>query len=736
MGNYGLGNNNESITFTQIPNFTNTMEISAGDAYTAIAKQDGTVWGFGDINQGDENFESQTNSNIPVQIGAENFKIEPKKATMYINDTEDLIQGLEIKEFNLFYTRQKSQEDYEWETSNEAAVEVENGNLTAKAVGVATITATDKITGTKKQIERIVINHETDRIEKLSINTHNADIEEECKYKIVIEEKDKNGQLTITTKDKTDKISLDKTNWSSNGTLTETLDIQDKETEMPFYIQTQNGTVIEYLLTIYVKSNDTSLEYIKVNGLNAIKQEDGTYYIHIDALGEVVSINAKATEQNANVRIESENYEKQETTKTKLIDAKETNVNIFVKAEDGTVQKYTLLVSGLPDDATLAKVIINGEQARYIEGQNKYQIRLSADIYNIEAIATDSLAKISINEKDPEASSQRLIITKTADKTVVKIKVTAQNRIDTGEYTLEITQKSNDNTLSYITVNGKNAKEQPDGSYRAEVSETVQTAEIKIGATDELAIVYLDGETENRNNITVIKTLIEEETIYEIKVVAENGQEAKYLLTIKKLSANTNIEKIEVTTTKETIDEETGAPLALKTTEEATMQEDGNYYLKINREEEAKVKVTLEDKKASVKIESSDFKQGTNTKEVATMAEKTEVQIQVKAEDGTIRECLLILDKKLNDAELKEIISDDIQKQEKGIIYVDENLDKANIIFVTNSEFASIKLLEEENFEPKQMTREIELNKALAEGEERQIIVVIQAEDGSRDGLG
>jgi len=182
-GGLGNGTTNESLTFTQIPQFTEAMEISAGNAYTVVAKQDGTVWGFGDINQGDENFESQTKGLTPVQIGAENFKIEPKKKTMYVNDTEDLLLALEIKEFNLFYTRTKTAADYTWESSNENAVIVQNGGLIAKDVGNATIIATDNITGTKKQIERIVLNHEKDRIEEISINTKQAELLEECKYK-------------------------------------------------------------------------------------------------------------------------------------------------------------------------------------------------------------------------------------------------------------------------------------------------------------------------------------------------------------------------------------------------------------------------------------------------------------------------------------------------------------------------------------------------------------------------
>jgi len=142
---------------------------------------------------------------------------------------------------------------------------------------------------------------------------------------------------------------------------------------MPFYIQTQNGTIIEYKLTIYIMSNDTSLEHIKINGINASKMLDGTYYVHIDALGEEVEINAKATDPNANIRIDSEIYENQETTKNKLIDAKETIVYIYVKAEDGkqTVAKYLEQVSKEVGTAVSIKKFIRFETGEGIEKKSE-----------------------------------------------------------------------------------------------------------------------------------------------------------------------------------------------------------------------------------------------------------------------------------------------------------------------------------------------------------------------------
>ncbi len=492
-GNLGNGNYDESLTFIQIPNFEDVMEISAGNSYTAIAKQDGTVWGFGDYNHGDEMFESQTNSNTPVQIGSENFKIEPKKAVIYVNDTEDLIKGLEIKEFNLFYTREKSVDDYIWKTSDEETVTVQSGILDAKKAGTVKITATDKITGTAKEIERVVVNHDKDRIEKISINTKEAEILEECKYKIVVEEKDKAGLLTIITKDKTDKVSLDRTNWSPNGILIETLDITEKETVLPFYVQTQNGTVIEYMLTIYIQSHDTNLEFIKVEGFEAVKKDEGIYGIHLEAVGREVEINAKTVDSNAKVRIETAVYEIQETTGKVLINAKETVVYIYVQAEDGYIQKYKLLISGLSDDVNIAEITVNGEKARYIDGENRYEIRCKDDEYELEVTLSDILASMKLGSNAEAIGIDKINVSKAGEKTIVEVTVTSQSKLVTQKYEIIITEKSSNANLDSLKVNEKQVMPELDGSYYIGLPNNTEKIEVEAIAEDIAALTAIEG---------------------------------------------------------------------------------------------------------------------------------------------------------------------------------------------------------------------------------------------------
>ena len=49
-----------------------------------------------------------------------------------------------------------------------------------------------------------------------------------------------------------------------------------------------------------------------------------------------------------------------ETEKEINITAKQTEVKIKVKAEDGSTKTHKLIIEGLPDDTTIKEVIING----------------------------------------------------------------------------------------------------------------------------------------------------------------------------------------------------------------------------------------------------------------------------------------------------------------------------------------------------------------------------------------
>ncbi len=249
----------------------------------------------------------------------------------------------------------------------------------------------------------------------------------------------------------------------------DTKQISKTAEDMEFIInaESENGDKVEYKLKIHIMSKDNSLEYIKIsstdgtNEIETVKQADGSYLANLDTAELEVNVEAKAVSNVAEVKIEEGLYSKEIGKGAVRITAKDTETYVTIKAEDGEEAKYKLIISGLPDDATLASVKVNGENAKYIEGENKYEIRKDAESFNIEAVSTDSLAKMKLtyNENVGEGTGTALLenITKIEETTVINMKVTAQNGVDSENYTLEIKEKSNDSSIGQVTVNGEEA---------------------------------------------------------------------------------------------------------------------------------------------------------------------------------------------------------------------------------------------------------------------------------------
>ena len=528
-----------------------------------------------------------------------------------------------------------------------------------------------------------------------------------------------NYTVTATTNNINAYVGIDADTKTKN-IATKVITRTDEYMEVLISVTSENGDLEEYTLKIFVMSSDASLEFIKVNNTLATLQADGTYLVNLTTAETNVNVNAQATSSVANVKVDSEEYELHTTTRNVTIDSKDTKTYIYVQAEDGTTKKYTLVISGLPDDATLQKVTVNGIEAKYIEGQNKYEIRLDDTEFNIEAIATDSLAKVSLNGGTSSVGSATTTVTKTGTVTTVTIKVTAQDGVDSSTYTLEIKEKSSDASISSVTVNGKAATKNADGNYEISVVNSVTTATIKVETNDSYATVYLDDNTNNSNNITVTKKITQRETIYTIKVIAEDGTEEEHTLTITRLDGNVNIEELTVTLEVEettiTEDESTG-----ETTEETAivektyipeLKEDGTYYLKIDRVENVNIKAIAENVKSYVKIKNSAYVITQNEVKVDTVSEKTTVIISVKAEDGTIKDYTLVLEKKSNDTKIKTITSTDMIKLDNYTMYVDESLTEINLTLVTNSSLASIKLDSDTDYTPVTITRTIDLSES------------------------
>lgn len=305
------------------------------------------------------------------------------------------------------------------------------------------------------------------------------------------------------------------------------------ETIVSIKVQLEDGTAEKEITVKVIKmSTNVNLEKIEVDGNLATLGEDGKYHYYLTSAKTSVEVKVVAEVKSpieAYVNIENTVFELYETTKQVDITAKQTEVNIKVKAEDGSIKNYALVIEGLPDDATIEKVEVNGVLATYIEGKNRYEIRSHDTEFNVEVTLSDLLATMELGSNEKAIGKDNITVTKTGQETIVKVKVTSQNGLETEIYTIAILEQSANTNLDVVTVNGKIVSPDVDGIYREKVINSTTDINVEAKAEDTKAITQIDGEANTSYIAKKTETVVDGKTVYEyeITVTAEDRKPGK-----------------------------------------------------------------------------------------------------------------------------------------------------------------------------------------------------------------
>ena len=516
------------------------------------------------------------------------------------------------------------------------------------------------------------------------------------------------------------KVDVNETGTYVVHQVTENVTLTGEITEVKIKVQSKDESQeSEYILKIQKQSTDATLEKVEVDGNEATLGTDGKYHYYLNEALSNVSIKAITNDINANVRVDNSQYGLHEITKQVDITAKQNIFTIKVKAEDGTIRNYELVVEGLPDDATIEKVVVNGTDAIYIEGKNRYEVRLDGTTFNVEVTLTDLLASMKLGTNEKAIGQDNITVTKTDDETIVKVKVTSQNGLETEEYTIAILEKSSNANLDTLVVNGKIITAKADGTYYAGIKHADMEIGITATAEDNYAISQIDGQANSSYIASKRENIVEGTEIYNyvITVTAEDGTSQTYYLTVERLEENTNILGLKVGENEEEL-------------YDATLQEDGTYYYKIARVNKGFVNIELESDKSSVIINGVKD----SLVEVRLLEDINTIPIKVVAEDGTIRDVILIIEKMSNDTSVNSITGSGVleveYKQDYANVYVDEDLTSADLLITLTNTFGKLKLSEESDFEPSSINRTIDLSDYATNG----VVLVnlnVIAEDGT-----
>ena len=529
------------------------------------------------------------------------------------------------------------------------------------------------------------------------------------------------------------RVQVNETGAFGTGKDTKGADLPDEVTQVKIIVKSKDGSrEQEYLLNIQKESNNADLLSVEVDGTEVTVGEDGKYHYTLEIPKTSVDVRAVTDHEFANVRIQNAKFAVHEMTKQVDIMTKVTEVPIYVKAEDGTIKEYILLIEPIPDDTTIKEVVVNGKEATYVEGQNRYEVVAGGDEYNVEVTLNDLYAKLQIEDNEVAVGTDTITMEKSGETTTVHVVVTARSGLVEEEYTIVITEPSSNAELDRIEVNGNVAEEQEDGSYLAIVKDVDGLIDAKAFAAHagaETTISLPEDADEARSIQTVEQEVsyiaeINEDYAdgivtytYDVKVKAEDETEKVYHLTVKLVETNTNIKSVKVGETELELND-------------ATLKDDGTYYYKINNVDNGYVSVELESEKSTVRV-------FTSTDEIVPVElpeMRNNISITVTAEDGTDKEYTLVIEKKSSDASIMSITGDDVVSTEieepTAMVYVVEDVQETELEITLTNEFARFKF-ENESGETEYGTNVYNKVVDFSTGDTQVFDLVVEAEDGT-----
>lgn len=331
-------------------------------------------------------------------------------------------------------------------------------------------------------------------------------------------------------------------------------------------------------LTISFTSSVNTLSNLSIKEQQINFNKDVTTYSFTTNL-DYITISGTPTDSNANV------------SGTGQINLKYglNEIKIVVTAEDGSRKEYTLKVTkndNRSSNNNLKSLSLSDGKISFVNSKTTYNVEVDSKIetITIKAELEDSKANF-VQGFEP----RKINLKYGANKVLIKVR--SENNQEK-VYTLNINRKddrSNNNYLKEIELsNGKIKFDKNTTEYKVSVPYETQNFTINAIAEDKKSKVEVVGETE----------LLLGENIFTIKVTAENEEVKEYKIMV------TREEKIEITSSNKLKNIEIdGYKLDFDPNE--------YYYVVKTNSKKLNIKVTLEDKNSTYKINgNNDLKDG------------------------------------------------------------------------------------------------------------------------------
>lgn len=655
------------------PHGENTYGIGAGHNNTYIIENTGNVYAKGGNKYGSIGDGTREDKEEYTLVGDRNFEIEPITKTMREGDVEEItIIG---NPFNVFGEEEISAEEYTWEAHNVEPEGEENpegqdvvrveivdnvSKIYANSEGTAKIDVTDKVTGEKVELTRIVIPQEKDRIARITVNEKDAVLDEtstedNLKYYVSVVTNEDYGQLLIQTTNKNDIISISKEEkwteegeiindkWSFNGELNQRVELNEKITEFTITVGIKNNegkypeaTSQTYTLIVEKISDNSEIERITVTSKNAegIETEIEAspvsltkYEVVVENDTDISNIFGRTVSDYSYISINGEKYNlKEENTKINLSEDGKTEVRISVKTEAGNEKEFTLIIYKEEAALELMSLTVNDEEAKKLS-DTEYQIVISRELEtaNIKGILSCELAEISFDDGAfaKRTNTKSMEITQDETTVVIHTKIELNGKEYDKDYTLTIIRKSNNTNLLEVKVDGEEAELKEDGKYYYKLSEVKEKVNVYAKVEeqrDTSALVQIEENEKSLHETNSEIGIITHITEVKIKVEAEDGTIKEHVLVIEGLPDDVNIDKVIV-----------------NEIEAKYNYSKGRYEVRC-KEEEFDVHVILSDKLATLELGGNAKKQGEDRITVSKTGEETIVKVKVTSQSELVTE--------------------------------------------------------------------------------------------------
>jgi len=523
---------------------------------------------------------------------------------------------------------------------------------------------------------------------------------------------------------------------NNETTGTENIALEQDVTEVAFTVTAEDGTEENRTITIEKESDNKEIESITGQDILSSKiSGENTYEIKLDdRVTESFDVTIKTKHDLASAKLNTEDatsYEVKTITRTiNLSDCVETDEEgdeilkfyVDVKAEDGTEQTYTIIITRT-SNLELEKVEVNTIQATYENKTYDVVIPRQTD-ENIKITAKNEKVIITVYEEGLNIGENAGILdinTQLLDeqKTYMIVVKDPDDETRTEVYTLNVRKQSNKVELEKVIVDGKEVEKDENGIYKISVKDLEKhTLELHSSEYSHIKVdeeAYIEkNETTKEYSINVCET-----KSIKVKVKAEDGTESsEYVIQIYVMNNDKTFEL--------KVDSE---PVTNYNSETKT------YTMYVNNTNtEATIEMIANSNKAVVWIEEETDNTNTitRTKTLGGQGTTTKLKLKIASEDGETEERFLEI-KQLSNG----VMLDNITVNEKEATKVDDEnyqitiSDKPDIadIIITALDQNSYIILDDNEDQKTQGTKQQTINN-IQNGDEIIVEIKVLAENG------